>query len=505
MDTYIRIKEAIKKGEIKCEICKEGPKKADSFCCECDQYMCATCAGVHRKFKSCIRHQVVPQRDAYKYATRCVRPSATPLALTCVKHEGKLLELYCLECQELICRDCIRGEHDKHKNNFANIVATEVKEEIQTSLAPLQVMCDSLSEAVAKVSACIAGLRTEEACVTRNIQCSFEQLKAIIVKHQESLLKQTQQLVQTKLTKLSKQEECLKLALATTRSFISFVDATNKGGSDEEFLSMKKQISTRIQQLSKEFKDIELQPSEAIAIAVQLPSRAQIEEVCQKSSVVLTISPDTTERMEIHKDVELFVGTSSDENIVTAKLQSCFDGSTSTVSAIKETSAPIHHLSFQLPRVRGFHELQVKVNDTDISGSPLKLFVHPPPVTQLGQPVKTILGVKNPWGVAVNKHGEVHVTEYDSSIKKISVFNFKGEKLRTIDQSYSYIDVTSIDNDDNIYITTEFNLTEMGNRSNVWEVGEARRDSLKKLGVSQSVTNNSMSVIGIMRESRCLT
>ena len=349
---------------------------------------------------------------------------------------------------------CVQGERDYHKSKFADVVAPEAKEDIQGNLAPLQEICDGLSEAVTKVSECIAGLRTEEACVTRNIECSFEQLKAIIAKHQESLLTQTRQLVQTKLAKLSKQEERLKLALATTRSFISCVDATGKDRSDEEFLSMKKQISTRIQQLGKQFKEMEVQPSEAFDIAVQLPSRAKIEEICHKSAVIFTRSPNTTKTVEMDKDMELFVGTSGDEGIVTAKLKSHFDGSTATVLVRKEAAEPIHHLSFQPPQVRGFHELVYeKDNDSDVSGSPLRLFVRPPPVTQLGQPVKTVISKKFPHGVAVNKYGEVHVMEYNGAIKKISVCNYKGG-VRTIDQSYGNSYGVAIDGDDNVYVTT---------------------------------------------------
>ena len=63
-----------------------------------------------------------------------------------------------------------------------------------------------------------------------------------------------------------------------------------------------------------------------------------------------------------------------------------------------------------------------------IKGSPFPVTVKLP-VQKLGTPIKTISGVKEPRGVAVNQRGEIIVAE--NSGHCISIFSSKGEKLRS--------------------------------------------------------------------------
>ena len=48
---------------------------------------------------------------------------------------------------------------------------------------------------------------------------------------------------------------------------------------------------------------------------------------------------------------------------------------------------------------------------------------------KLGTPIRTIGGVKEPWGVAINQKGEVVVAEWGGNC--VSVFSPSGEKIRS--------------------------------------------------------------------------
>ena len=101
------------------------------------------------------------------------------------------------------------------------------------------------------------------------------------------------------------------------------------------------------------------------------------------------------------------------------------------------------------PVVRGRHTLIVKVNGTQIAGSPFQVFtkIHP---TQLGEPVRVIKGVCHPWEIAINSKQQLVVAEWDG--KKVTVFDKDGKMVRTITSGRDSPGV-AVDKDDNIYVS----------------------------------------------------
>ena len=80
------------------------------------------------------------------------------------------------------------------------------------------------------------------------------------------------------------------------------------------------------------------------------------------------------------------------------------------------------------PTLRGPHQMKIKINDTDIPGSPLTVQVLPSREMMVAVQDITIIGLNRPWGVAVSKSGEVVVSEHHSHC--ISVYSREGKKIR---------------------------------------------------------------------------
>ena len=62
------------------------------------------------------------------------------------------------------------------------------------------------------------------------------------------------------------------------------------------------------------------------------------------------------------------------------------------------------------PTKSGQYQLHVKVEGQPIQASPFRIAV----VKDLSAPIRTIGGIKQPWGVAINKKGEIIVWECQS-------------------------------------------------------------------------------------------
>ena len=78
------------------------------------------------------------------------------------------------------------------------------------------------------------------------------------------------------------------------------------------------------------------------------------------------------------------------------------------------------------PRVHGRHTLIVKVNGTQIAGSPLQVFVKIDP-THLGKPVRPIEDVDHLFGIALNSRYELVVAECNG--QKMTVSDKDGKKI----------------------------------------------------------------------------
>ena len=129
-----------------------------------------------------------------------------------------------------------------------------------------------------------------------------------------------------------------------------------------------------------------------------------------------------------------------------------------------KTSLPVspsrHEVSYTATS-RGQHRLHVQVNDREINGSPFTVTVYPNP-KQLSNPVKVMTRLDRPRGIAFNSQKHVIVSEWGSN--KLSVFDTKGEKIRSFGSYGSgphemrYPKTIVTDNCDNIYLSSDHKL-----------------------------------------------
>ena len=99
---------------------------------------------------------------------------------------------------------------------------------------------------------------------------------------EQFLLQQAREVVGRKVGILDWQKEDLQLALATLDSLVGFVERTAENASDKEFISMKHQMSSRVQQISKKYKDMKLSVNEVANLFVAIPHSITLAALCKK-------------------------------------------------------------------------------------------------------------------------------------------------------------------------------------------------------------------------------
>ena len=200
----------------------------------------------------------------------------------------------------------------------------------------------------------------------------------------------------------------------------------------------------------------------------QLP---QIQQFALSSYTYLVSGPGLLSATAIHPTrvvVELSESSGRLKQYVTADLvlQSTSLQATPTSHARQPSAAvamisPFRYEVTYTAVRRGPHKLHVRVNGSEINGSPFNVMVYPDP-TQLGSPVRVVKDLLGPYGIAFNSRGEMIVTEMNGH--QVSVFDVEGRRVQIFgssgDRPEHIIAPSSIavDRTDNIYVSSRHKL-----------------------------------------------
>ena len=115
---------------------------------------------------------------------------------------------------------------------------------------------------------------------------------------------------------------------------------------------------------------------------------------------------------------------------------------------------------------RGKHKLHIRVNGSELQGSPLDIAVYPDP-SQLRPQVKVIYTIGLVWGLAANTQGDLLATTFGAS--KIHVLDKKGVVVGSLgDKGYGPAQRVkapmglTVDAHGNIYVSEETKLVKLG-------------------------------------------
>jgi hypothetical protein len=130
----------IQEGGQKCGSCEKADTHhvPDSWCQVCRMYLCSDCVICHQRFPALSDHTLVSIEDIRTHTVKAI-----PLPDTCHVHNGKELELYCVDHEVLCCANCVAVQHRKcDKVETVSERASELRESnAHTKLSRLYTTC----------------------------------------------------------------------------------------------------------------------------------------------------------------------------------------------------------------------------------------------------------------------------------------------------------------------------------------------------------------------------
>ena len=423
-DVYQKMAKAEGKVEAVCESClKKG--KAVAFCRQCTAFLCAHCVEQHRVLRVFEGHNVESLDDLKMGGAKHVPLKEAP-PTKCPEHD-KAVEIFCFDCNSLICRDCLLYDHQEHKSNFLKKCATEARKTLRDSLTPLQRVKANIAGGYKKVAGTNTQVGSQEEEVCKSVQQSFDQLKAVLEQRKAELVKKVRTLAKEKKDALMAQMKGLEMAQTEIQSLVEFVERNVENTSDQDLMGILTQLQSKVKEGEKRHEQLSLDPATTADISYCPPSP---DDIPRDLGEVFRLSFTLPSSPQLGKPSTAVLKIPDHHNpTIRAELRSLADPASSVQADVVAKEARVYHIT-NTPRVRGRHDLRVKVNGQHIAGSPFRVFVkiHP---TQLGPPVRTITGVNQPFGIAITSKQQLVVAE--CGWKKIIVRERDGKTIRTVE------------------------------------------------------------------------
>ena len=372
-------------------------------------------------------------------------PSSGKGSSNCPEHAKEELKLFCETCGVLICCECAIRGGKHHNHDFESIYKAfeKCKRELTHSLEPMEEKLASVNKALAQLDKHCGEISDQQAVIEANIHDSIGRLIETLEVRKTELIGKLHRMTQGKLKGLAVQRdqmETIQVQLSSSLELVKGVKTVNQG----EVLKMKTNLMKQVEELTTAFQPDMLKP--AIEPDMIFLASQDATLMCQNFGKVYaqgSLSPSSCHAKgkgledaaveEISTAIVFAVNYEGGPytkplNSLQCELISQITGATVRGSVKrKEKELNLYEISYQ-PTLKGEHQLDIKVDEQHIRGSPFSVAVKSAP-KKLGAPIKIIDGVITPFGVSVNQRGEAVVTEHDRYC--VSIFRPSGEKLRS--------------------------------------------------------------------------
>ena len=403
---------------------------------------------MHEEWDEFKGHEVVSMEKVEGDLIRLVSPKKiTP---RCTKHD-EYLKLYCESCGELICRDCTVHIHKDHKYCLISDTYESHKEEILASLEPVEKQLKITNTTLVRLDNRRDEIAARRVAMETEIHTAFDEIRKTLDAREAELVGQLEGHTQQQLKNLSAQREEVEILQTQRESCVHFVRESIRSGSPGDVLKMKAGVVKQVRELVDTFDPHTLEPCEQASTSF-IPSTQLVKDCQEFGEFQYTYLPHAS-KIGVKSIAKFRFLSPTKPPVPEARLVSRLTDQATKCVVTKQGKGE-YEISYQ-PTVGGAYQLHMRVGGKEMRGSPFPVTVKTP-VDKLGTVIKTIGSVKEPWGVAVNKSGEVIVAE--AGAKRVSIFSATGDKLRTLNTQGTAVGGmkclrgVEVDSEDNILV-----------------------------------------------------
>ena len=422
VDEFILKRKVEGEEEVKCDEC-HGEDPVVAFCPDCTMFLCHVCNECHKRSIKSRGHGIVPLTELRSRKDVTIQPK--PKAMMCNEHDIELL-FYCETCDQLVCMYCTVKDHNGHNHDTVKKMVSKHRQELKKVTVPVEEMIRGLSTTHDNIEKMGKKIKQQGDEVNKKIDQHYNRVIQKLMQQKEQLKQQVDDTVSQKVKAVTTQLGEVDYAQAEVLSMKELNDAVEKS-SDQEVLSVKKQVIDRMQQITDKCRKVNLLPVQR-ATMVFIPNK----EILPQFGLLCSVDPHNCEVADIPeysikgKNTEFTIITKLDNGNRCSRggSQVSFQlGGVSDATQVTDVDDGSYLASF-VPQQVGEVKLSVFVNGEQIKGSPYSVMVRD--YTSVNKPSKTVNNDGNmgkPWGIVFGKNGIWAVADWSNDC----VYIFDGE------------------------------------------------------------------------------
>ena len=282
------------------------------------------------------------------------------------------------------------GKHFGHDYKELDTAFQEYKEEITSSLEPMEKQVATMKGVLAQLDTRCGNISDQREATEDKIHATFRRLQEVLNVRETELIHQLHRITQSKLKALAVQRNKIETILAQLSSCLLFMGESLRAANKDDALMMKTNTVNTVKELTTPFQPDSLKPStEANIIFTAI---GDLHSLCRDYGQVFTQdSPDSSKCHATGKGLEVAVvgekstcilhavnigGMPCEEPIkLEYKLVSQITATKASCSVVRRESQ--YEISYQ-PTIKGRHQLHIRVEGKHIRGSPFSVAVKLP-------------------------------------------------------------------------------------------------------------------------------
>lgn len=336
-------------------------------------------------------------------------------ASSCKHHPNQTLDVYCRECEEVVCRDCIlfATKHASHPYDKLEVAAAKHRDDVAKRLALLLRRQPTVKKMAADVKNTHHCAEESHEVMCTKIAESYDRLIGVVERKKQSNLQQFRRNSDDVVKELGVRETTLTKMSSEISAVKSFVDRGLKKLGNIDFITRKKGMILKIDQMTSRISNLPLDQPE-VDLSPQVVDAKSVEEIellCDRflrpyrmvdplqcsaqiksGDSIIKVSEVAFVSITL-KDSE---GDASHlQQCVTVELCSARFGEKLSGKVMVRSSSCYEATFTPNTLTRGQCQLVVKVNEHPIGSKPTEVFVECPPQL-LGEPVCLVNDIQRP-------------------------------------------------------------------------------------------------------------
>lgn len=198
----------------KCGQCQS--QSVVSFCSECETFLCNLCHQAHGRMAIFQTHMVVAPTKA------SIKPK--PKSFKCPKHPKESLDVYCITCKSVICRDCALYSHNGHKFKPGEDASEEIKQRLVSNRDLLKSRLETFRSHAKTVATTEKHVTTYPDKMKAFITSHFDSLKLQLDQRKAVLLKEVDAKYHGFSKTLYVEKDTVEMAICKLEAGINFAD-----------------------------------------------------------------------------------------------------------------------------------------------------------------------------------------------------------------------------------------------------------------------------------------